>query len=162
MRPHLDDFEAEVKSIEQFLDNEKKAGRNGNDQLTLYQKKLLELDRRLDHYLMLAGSLSPPPVREDHLLDDLKETMQQGAMAVKESIVPLAVPPQSADGHWELFPMAWIQAYAAQAMKEKPNPATIALETMFVSYRQGKVDDFNTAVDKYERNWPPIRRPTAT
>ena len=31
---------------------------------------------------------------------------------------------------------------------EKPNPATIALETMFVSYATGKVDDFNAAVEQ--------------
>ena len=59
-------------------------------------------------------------------------------MAVKESIVPLAVPPQSADGQWELFPMAWVRAYAAQVMKEKPNPATIALETMFCRISPGQ------------------------
>ena len=47
MRPHLDDFRAAVKTVEQFLESEKKAGRNGNDELTLYQKKLLELDQRL-------------------------------------------------------------------------------------------------------------------
>ena len=47
--------------------------------------------------------------------------------------------------------MAWIQAYAAQGLNEKPNPATIALETMFVSYANGNVDDFNQAVEKYEQ-----------
>ena len=149
MRPHLDDFRAAVKTVEQFLESEKKAGRNGSDELTLYQKKLLELDRRLAHYLMLAGSLSPPPIREDHMLDDLKETMVQGALAVKESVVPLAVPPQSADGQWDLFPMAWVRAYAAQVMKEKPNPATIALETLFFEYRQGNVEGFNKALQEY-------------
>ena len=73
MRPHLDEFIAEVKSVEQFLEDDQKGRPQRHDELTIYQKKLLELDRRMDHYLMLAGSLSPPPIREDHQLEDMKE-----------------------------------------------------------------------------------------
>ena len=47
--------------------------------------------------------------------------------------------------------MGWVQPTPAQRLGEKPNPATIALETMFVSYANGKADDFNQAVDRYER-----------
>ncbi|HTU23967.1 MAG TPA: cytochrome c biogenesis protein CcsA, partial [Pirellulales bacterium] len=138
MQPHLKDFDAEVKAARKLKPAE----------LTLYQKKLMDLAKKLNVYGLLVESFAPPEIRRDHILDDLKAAHRDATELVGDK-VPLAVPSDSQPGQWENFPLAWIRAYAANAVDQKPNPATIALETMFVSYASGKVEDFNAAADKY-------------
>ncbi len=140
LQPHLEEFDAEIDKL----------GEIKPASMSIYQKKLLDLNKKLNLCRLLMASFMSPEVSQEHPLDDLKTAFRQ-AKELTTHQVPLSVPPVSDDGHWEVFPMAWIQAYAAQALKEKPNPATIALETMFVSYATDKVDDFNAAVDKYEQ-----------
>jgi len=140
LQPHLKEFDGQITALE----NVKPAA------MSIYQKKLLDLNKKLNLCRLLMASFMSPEVRPEHALDDLKAAFRE-AEDLASHQVPLSVPPVSAEGRWELFPKAWVLAYAAQAMHENPNPATIALETMFVSYAGGKVDDFNQAVDKYEQ-----------
>jgi ABC-type transport system involved in cytochrome c biogenesis permease subunit len=140
LQPHLKEFDGQITALE----NVKPAA------MSIYQKKLLDLNKKLNLCRLLMASFMSPEIRPEHALDDLKAAFRE-AEDLASHQVPLSVPPVSAEGRWELFPKAWVLAYAAQAMHENPNPATIALETMFVSYAGGKVDDFNQAVDKYEQ-----------
>jgi ABC-type transport system involved in cytochrome c biogenesis permease subunit len=140
LQPHLKEFDAEITALE----NVKPAD------MTIYQKKLLDLNKKLNLCRLLIASFMAPEVRSDHLQDDLLAAKRE-ADELMTHRVPLAVPPVSGEGPWEIFPLAWVRAYATQLIGKSPNPATIALETIFVSYSGGKVDEFNQAVEKYEQ-----------
>jgi ABC-type transport system involved in cytochrome c biogenesis permease subunit len=151
IQPHIEDFIAEVNSIKKFQKEAIEAGRSSTAELSIYQKKLLELGRQLQHYQMLVEALSPPPLRQEHMLEDLKATVQHGFEIADDKQVPLIVPPESAEGPWQYFPVAWVHAQVAEVKKELPNPATITLDTMLYDYGQGKPEDFNRSVESYQR-----------
>ncbi|HEV3136463.1 MAG TPA: cytochrome c biogenesis protein CcsA, partial [Pirellulales bacterium] len=118
--------------------------------MSVYQKKLLELVKKLRLYRLLALSFEPPQVREDHALDDWKAAMRQ-LEALSRMQPPLAIPPDTADGQWESFSAAWLKSFGrANVLHEQPNPAVLSMAGMLVGYSKGDAAMFNGELAKYE------------
>jgi ABC-type transport system involved in cytochrome c biogenesis permease subunit len=118
--------------------------------LSVYQKKLLELVKKLRLYRLLAISFEPPQVREDHAVDDWKAAMRQ-LEALSRMQPPLAIPPDASDGQWESFASAWLKSFGrANVLHEAPNPAVLSVAGLLVGYNKSDATMFNSELAKYK------------
>lgn len=146
LRDHMDDLVKQL-DVAQELDAKK-------EPLDLFQRKVLELGKRLRLFMTLTAAFQQPRIREDHLKDDLLGAIQrEGALA--EMHPPLAVPPETGedkpDARWQPFATAWTRAYAElHILGQQPNLATVKLEAIFAAYRKHDVAAFNKGVAEYQ------------
>ncbi len=99
--------------------------------LSVYQRKLLELGKKLRLYMTLSAAFGER---------DLPS----------EANVPLAVPPDAAGNDWQPFADAIIAAVGRIQRHEAPNPATIALFGIFKADDTDDAAKFNELVAKYQ------------
>jgi ABC-type transport system involved in cytochrome c biogenesis permease subunit len=119
--------------------------------LSIYQKKILELDKKIRLFTLLMAAFEQPQISDEHMKEDLMEAIKrQGALARMQP--PLVVPPDASDAEWEPYSTALIKGYAKVQVlgQTNPNPAVVALNSMFVAYRKGDADAFNRELAKYE------------
>jgi ABC-type transport system involved in cytochrome c biogenesis permease subunit len=135
--------------------------------LSVYQRKLIELDRRIRTYTRLAASFQPPslpplPSREEMTNDETAAMQKLGAFrqaylsflrGIESINPPLAVPGEDEEGseRWESYAAAWANAMFDSLGGEAPAPAMAHMNTALVAYQHGDVGTFNTEVEKYER-----------
>ncbi len=120
--------------------------------LSVYEKKLLELDSRLRTYMTLMTAFDQPRIRDDNPVEDLMRVVQQQQQAFPKMQLPLAVPPAVAGGEWEPYAAAYIRAWAAANMpnlRQSPNEATISMNSLLVSYAKNQPGEFNKELDQY-------------
>ncbi len=138
--------------------------------LTIHQKKILELAERLRPYMFLRRAFEQPPLHPDHIREDLNAIRELSQMQL-----PLAVPPAVPDGEWEPYSIAWTKAWVTAMLMNHPggaaeplkqNPATLALDKVLEAYTQDDPHLFNRAVEDYrtelENNPPTGWAPTRT
>jgi len=148
-RYSLDEFRSQIT---EFENQSKLAGSVPPDQLSVYQKKVLELERKLRLWQVLDMSFSRPTIRLDaeHAKADLMETIQAQQMLAKLQ-PPLAVPPASKSDAWEPYTTAWTKAFAKlNFLGEKPSRSVVDFDSMLVAYRKGDAQAFNSALASYQ------------
>ena len=144
--PKIDTFSAQVR----------RARATKPDERDLYQQKVLELDQRFNQYILLREAFRPTPLHVESLSDDLAQDTQRRQQN-EGTVMPLAVPPQQADGKWQPYAYAVFDALAlrmaaGQGLKAaEPNPATVALVALLGSYSDKSSDSaaFNRNLQAY-------------
>jgi ABC-type transport system involved in cytochrome c biogenesis permease subunit len=136
----------------------------------LYEKKILELEQKFNHYIMLRESFQPSPLRAESLSEDLAQEANRREQN-SNNTMPLAVPPKDPDGDWQPYSYAAFDALA-QSMAanqgvqvDEPNMATITLAGIINAYGNTSSDAtaFNRGVQTYwgylrehpPRHWNP-------
>jgi ABC-type transport system involved in cytochrome c biogenesis permease subunit len=127
------------------------------DQLSIYQKKLLELAKKLHAIQRFEMAFEPPPIRREHAKEDLTAAVHQ-LDALERLQPPRAVPPGGDQTDWESFASAWFGGLKAKVLGTKPNPAVDFMTQMIVAYNQQNVAEFNQALAAYQ-NWLAEARP---
>jgi ABC-type transport system involved in cytochrome c biogenesis permease subunit len=139
------------------------------DKLSVYQRRLLELEERLKSFMTLTEAFAPPrlpplPTEEAHKADPkaASKWVQEFMLAASERMsrlekmkAPLAIPladkKVDAKNRWQAYPNAWAMAYmSGKLTNQKPDEPTLAFDTMLSTYREGDVPAFNAAVAKYD------------
>ncbi len=120
-------------------------------ELSTYQKKLLELARKLQTIRRLELSFEPPELRPDHAKEDLTAAVHQ-LDALSRMQLPLVVPPGPEQEDWDNFASAWFNGLKARVQGQEPNPAMVAMTQLIVAYDQGDAERFNSELAKYQ-NW---------
>ena len=157
--PKLADFEEQARKANELAQEDSEA-------LSLFQKKVLELDRKLRHILVLYAAFTPPslpamPTRAEFESD--REAAESKLMAFRRALeahndrlknmrVPLVIPPADGaeDQTWEAYAAAWpMQFLRTTVLNDKPEPSFQAYNEMLVAYFQGDDDLFNSAVASY-------------
>lgn len=154
----IPDLEAELREARQ-VDAEK---------LSFYQRKLIELERRIMAVRRIEAAFTPipfPPIpTEEEFMADREKAMEQLGR-IREMLravpqleqrlermePPLAVP--VGEREWAAFSTAWNRAYAARHLPgEAQVPDTTIMWTeMLSAYSAGNTNDFNTALEKYQQ-----------
>ena len=148
-------------NMEKFEDQSRRAREKEAAELSQYDQKILELDQRLRLYTVLLAAFDQPRIRADreHAARDLMAVIQHQQQTLSRMDLPLAVPPapadREADGEevpdWEPYARAYVKAWAqANVMNQEPNPATLAMNSMLVSYARQDVSDFNDSLAEYQ------------
>jgi ABC-type transport system involved in cytochrome c biogenesis permease subunit len=176
-RYSIDDFSDGLpKYFEQLADAEAIARENAEN-LTFYQKKLLDFKTKLQTYRKLQAAfalpeLPPFPTIEQVQADpeqakaDLSRFMLASNTAkeeIMESGVPLLIPLEPKDGEeagpngkWLPFSIALLNAYVNSSVQmtffdEDPRETTIAFNEVLTAYHDGKASQFDDAVAAYTR-----------
>lgn len=117
--------------------------------LSTFQRKILELEKRIGIVYLLAQSLEEPSLKKE----DLKSSFNN-AQALIQREPPLLIPPLSAEEQkenlWQAFPAAVLMGAMNAAMTgEKMSPATSGYMAIFDAYANNNADAFNKAVADY-------------
>jgi ABC-type transport system involved in cytochrome c biogenesis permease subunit len=162
-----------VPRLQEFSTQVRQARQADTGQPDLFQKKVLELDRKFNHYIMLREAFRPAPLRLESLREDLTAEANRREQNAGMPL-PLAVPPQTPEGKWQAYADAVFDALAqrmaaAQGVElAEPNPATLALVKVLDAYDQATQSAsgaaaFDAAVQEYAgllrslgpREWEP-------
>ncbi len=166
----------------EFQKELKKAHDADPKKLTFYQKKLIELDNRIERFIVLRRSFDPlpfPPAPTDEDFQRDPKTAQQNATAILQLIQqvpgaerelariepPLAVPVderfrQEGDKEWLAYATARNRAFVqGDVMRQETNLATKRFAAILDAYAHGDAVEFNQAVAQYQRDLdkePPV------
>ncbi|NIP84813.1 MAG: cytochrome C biogenesis protein, partial [Planctomycetales bacterium] len=163
--PQIASFEREVLAARQV------ARDAGPEKLSVYQKKLVELDGRLRTFTLLSEAFVPPvlpplPTREEVQRDEeaarakaevFRERYRQFLASIQARETPLAVPQptsrqEPSQVQWLPYSQAWAISFIdASLLGLEPAEALQRLNTILVAYRQQDVPRFNAEVDGYLR-----------
>lgn len=139
-----------------FTQQASQARQTAPDQRGVYEKKVLELEQRLSHYIMLRESFTPAPLRPENLREDLAQEANRREQNSRHAL-PLAVPPKDPKGEWQPYSYAAFDALArsiaaSQGLQvEDPSPATLAWSSILSAYggRASEATTFNRNVQAY-------------
>ena len=138
-------------------------------EVSLYQRNVLELERKLGVIDLLLQSCSPPTIRHDtheNARADLMAAMQaKDLLAARHP--PLMVPPDSPEAKWECYHAAWLNDLVRAGRDNQPgNPALESLRKILDAYAEKDAAAFNSAVAGYraslEANPPSMVDPSKT
>jgi ABC-type transport system involved in cytochrome c biogenesis permease subunit len=119
---------------------------------SLYQLKVLELDRKYNLYSALVMSFRSLPIAADE--SKLRESLQraQGIIAeLNDAGVPRAVPPDAAGADWSTLMQAEMDYLRNRVTNQPLNPATVSFNALLTAYARGDVDGFNKELTAYRR-----------
>ena len=155
-----------------FLDEQVKEARAlPEEELSFYQRKLFEVERRLKATMLVQaafGKIMPSfPTREQAEQDqeaafrrlDMIQRLVKGrdmlASKLNQLQPPLAVPVDDGD-NWQPFATAWNDLYASQLPPQFTGETITAPEStklwdgMLTAYASGDTKAFNDSLDKYQ------------
>ncbi len=79
--------------LDAFEDQVRLAHQNDAVSMSLYQKKIVELDKKLRQYLVLREAFSVPPLRREQLREDINAELSRRSR-YEQVAMPLVVPPE--------------------------------------------------------------------
>jgi ABC-type transport system involved in cytochrome c biogenesis permease subunit len=160
---------AEIRErSDKFNEEVEKVHKKPVDTLSVYERKLLDLDRRVRSFTAIDATFRRPdfPAKPTQELRDLArdrrtalKTQLESAEArlIEKGRPPLVVPVRtSVEGkttyRWKPYVSAWAKDYfEARVLDEHPaDPAVAGWEAILASYQNGDAEDFNRAVRKYQ------------
>ncbi len=153
-RYSVDEIQGKLSELSEQAD---RARSLETSRLSLFQKKILELENKLGVLDLLVRSFAAPNIREDqtkeNLIKDLGTAVKQ-QQALTRQHPPLAIPPEEKDGKWQTFAAAWtrnliLRHFAGEFQAEKPHAATETMAKIFVAYAENDAQTFNTLVAKH-------------
>ncbi len=117
--------------------------------LTIYQKKLLELVRKLETVRRFEMAFEPLQIRKDHIKEDLTATVQQ-LEGLSQMQLPLIVPPATKGDPWDFFASGEFENFKNKVLGKEPNAATMSLNRILAAYADGDVEKFNSELAQYQ------------
>ena len=164
MIPRIEEFDRQVNQAQE------ESKKKGVENLTTYQKKLLELSRRIHTFRTVEVAFRPPafpslPTREDDSESAQKKLVEfrdayWGFLRTVDAIqAPLAVPTKVTDStthqqteEWQPYSKAFATAYIeVRALGNEPSPGLQRMNEILVAYSQGNAKKFNKAVEDYHQ-----------
>jgi ABC-type transport system involved in cytochrome c biogenesis permease subunit len=171
----VEEIRGGIVEFERQVDN---ARRTDAEKISTFQKKVLELDRRVRSYTRIGAAFQPPrlpplPTMEEFQTD--RETARAKMDAFRPAYFafiegidaiqpPLAVPHEKGstiggepdeedDDKWQPYAKAWAMALInVRMLKEDPPPSLEYLNKIIVAYGDRDVASFNAEVQQYKRH----------
>ncbi len=162
IRQRSEKFNEEVDKVNEKVRKSTAAG------LTVYERKLLDVDRRIRSFTAVDATFRHPdfpaePTNEmRELVKGRRAALKSQLDAAEKNLVekghpPLIVPVRAGEGRsakfqWKPYVSAWTRDYfEARILEERrPDPAVAGWDAILRAYDQGEADEFNRAVRKYE------------
>ena len=147
----LSEFGTKIDLISQQADEARKLDAT---EMSLYQKKLLELEKKIGILDLLTQTFTEPPLRRESIQQDLMMAIRRQEMLKRRQpplVVPLTEKEAGKEGEWETYQTAWTRNLLARAAQQEPNEAVELMGEILTDYATGETSDFNSAVAKYNR-----------
>ncbi|MCA9015865.1 MAG: cytochrome c biogenesis protein ResB, partial [Planctomycetaceae bacterium] len=146
----FDEFIEKIPELSKQSDLARKAGPG---KASLYQSRVLELEKKIGIVDLLIQSFTPPNIRAESAREDLIEAIRRHGMLDRRN-PPRVVPPGGAaeeENEWQTYSYAWTRDLVkASFSKDKENEATQAWTKILVAYSQGDTEEFNKEVRNYQ------------
>lgn len=146
-------FEDFIEKLPELTRQANLARQAGKGQASLYQSRVLELEKKIGIVDLLIQSFSPPPIRPETAREDLMNALRRHRQLLQRN-PPLAVPPggeAEEENEWQTFSYAWTRDLVKASFSQgKENEATQAWTKILVDYSRGNVADFNKEVQDYQ------------
>ncbi len=147
-----------LPKLEALTEQAELARKQDKANVSVYQGKILELEKKIGILDLLLQSFSPPNIRPETWREDLRGAVQR-QQALRQRHPPLVIPPQEKGGQWDTFASGWtrnlIQTTALSQPAEEPAEA---MTRILVAYASNKPDEFNKEVYAYKA-WLTDHRP---
>jgi ABC-type transport system involved in cytochrome c biogenesis permease subunit len=150
----IDEFADKISELDRQV---QQASGLDPEKLTIHQKKMLELAKKLETILRFEQSFEPPQLRPEHAKEDITAAMHK-LDALARMQVPLVVPPHGEQAEWDNFASAWFGGLKDRVQGREPNPAMLSMTQLIVAYDRGDAKAFNAELAKYQ-NWLAENRP---
>jgi ABC-type transport system involved in cytochrome c biogenesis permease subunit len=164
-KSHLYSLDELRPKAEAFHGDAEKAHKKRADQLSVYERKILELDRRVRAFTAIAVSFRRPdfPKADEKIREMARERrsaldarLAEDEEHIKSGHPPLAVPVKVGTGDsarydWQPLVSALTREYFDVDVlgDRQADPATIAWDTILTAYEKNEAHAFNKAVKKY-------------
>jgi ABC-type transport system involved in cytochrome c biogenesis permease subunit len=173
----VEEFREKAEELETQARLAKKIRQEAPEDLSIYQRKILDFDQRVRTFTLLAETLRPPPLPDlpdsGEYISDREGTtaaylkFQRVLMAakarqaeLKDYSPPFIVPVEKDLRHddemsdreeWETYATAWMNdVVRVQIFRKDANPSTLALNAILVAYTLGEAKTFNNKVEQYQ------------
>jgi len=160
LQPKIGEFEKQAKAAQSVEE----------DQRSVEQRRILELDERLKLYITLVQAFSPPrdlpqiPTEEETKADSSVLTRfigqyravmadtQNAMIAMKAPrVIPIEKQPGTKDEDaWQPYPLAYAKAVLLQMVGQNTDDATLSFNGLISAYHNHDAAAFNNALVKYE------------
>ncbi|MFG0332173.1 MAG: cytochrome c biogenesis protein ResB, partial [Maioricimonas sp. JB049] len=166
----ISEFQGQIGEFEEEL---RAARQQNKEELTFYQRKVIDFGTKLQNYLRMREAFVPPdlpalPSQEEMQTDRnaaMLKLQQVARVAMRESQrleqagIPLTIPVEAEDeaqagpnGKWSPFSVAVLRAYLqTQLLGETPPDEVLQFNNILSTYASGDASDFNKAVAKYHK-----------
>ncbi len=146
----IDEFQDKIPELAKQAALAHEVEKKDKAELSVYQKKVVELESKLRLYMLMMVSFEPPPISKDNAAQDVMEAIKHHGDLMRMQ-PPLAVPPDSAEGQWEPYTIAWTKDFAKLNLLNQPaNPLTMDLNKILVAYGSDDVKTFNDELKTYQ------------
>ena len=149
-RYSLEDF---IEKLPELTKQAELARQAGQGKATLYQSRVLDLEKKIGIVDLLIQSFTPPNIRPESAREDLIEAIRRHGMLDRRN-PPRVIPPGGAaeeENEWQTYSYAWTRDLVkASFSKDKENEATQAWTKILVAYSQGNTEEFNKEVRNYQ------------
>ncbi|QDV48702.1 cytochrome c biogenesis protein [Gimesia fumaroli] len=149
-RYSLEDF---IEKLPELTKQAELARQAGQGKASLYQSRVLDLEKKIGIVDLLIQSFTPPNIRAESAREDLIEAIRRHGMLDRRN-PPRVIPPGGAaeeEAEWQTYSYAWTRDLVkASFSKDKENEATQAWTKILVAYSQGNTEEFNKEVRNYQ------------
>ncbi len=121
--------------------------------LSIYQRKILDLEQKIGEIDLLMQSFGIPRIRfdEQNLLADLRQAVMT-AKELEARNPPAVIPGTigSSEPDWQPLSTAWTRNVVESSLNDQPeNPFCTRFAEILVAFADNKPAEFNTAVNKF-------------
>lgn len=147
-----------LPKLKELTEQAERARKLDKAKVTVYEAKILELEKKIGILDLLLQSFSPPNIRPETAREDLMSAISR-QQSLRQRHPPLIIPPIEKDGEWDTFAAGWTRNLVKSAfLKQEADEPTEAMTRILVAYAANKPDEFNTEVYAYKR-WLKEHRP---
>ncbi len=147
-RYSLNDLAPKIEEIDRQVGLARQAAARNPDGLSLYQKKVLELSRRLSTFMLVTRAFGSPNIdgADQQAVMRSLDAARAEASKLREGGAARAVPPVEPDEEWRTLFEAELVNLFARATNQQVNPVAEAYNDAIRAYRQNDKEAFNAAV----------------
>ena len=161
----LNEFRSQLGEFNRQVDEARRLRQENPEQLSFYQRKLLEVDGKFRTLTLLHAAFQPPPLpplpnaaeREndpqaaDSKVQQFIQQLTRRFDVLRSMEPPLSVPAADGKADWEPYATAWTTAYLQrQFLQKDADPAIASLSAIMVAYASGDVSTFNHEVAQFQ------------
>ncbi len=147
-----------LQKLPQLTEQAERARKLDKAKVTVYEAKILELEKKIGILDLLLQSFSPPEIRPENARNDLMTAISR-QQSLRQRHPPLMIPPEEKGGDWDTFSSGWTRNLVKTTfLKQEPEEPTEALTRILVAYAGNKPDEFNKEVYAYKK-WLKEHRP---
>ncbi|HET6424431.1 MAG TPA: cytochrome c biogenesis protein ResB, partial [Planctomycetaceae bacterium] len=147
-----------LPKLKELTEQAERARKLDKTKVTVYEAKILELEKKIGILDLLLQSFSPPNIRPETARDDLMAAISR-QQALRQRHPPLVIPPEEKGAEWDTFAAGWTRNLVKSTfLQQEAEEPTDAFTRILVAYAGNKPDEFNKEVYAYKK-WLTEHRP---